>query len=197
MWSNSCGNVGVFTQESQASRKTQLSVLLPFIVPDRSAIKTNYLIPRRNVPFFRNVYLNWPCFVLRNIQCFKSCLVCFCIQIYIQFTQRQRGKWFKKTTSQVHVLYVLMFCVFPLPPPVYRLLKTTLIIDRWSVPYLKPLWLVTASRRPGVDLSLLVQPGFAGLPGEHVHVESSEHAGGGDLVVLDVAWLHSHWLRAA
>ena len=109
--------VGMWVCLHRASRKTQLSVLLPFIVPDRSAIKTNYLIPRRNVPFFRNVYLNWPCFVLRNIRCFKSCLVCFCIQIYSQFTQRQRGKWFKKTTSQVHVLYVLMFCVFRCPPP--------------------------------------------------------------------------------
>ena len=44
------------------------------------------------------------------------------------------------------------------------------------------------------DLALLVQPGLAGLPGEHVHVERPEDAGGGHLVVLDVTRLQPHGL---
>lgn len=63
--------------------------------------------------------------------------------------------------------------------------------------YLQPLGLVAVSSCPGVDLALFVQPGLPRLPGEHVHVESPEDAGGCDLVVLDMARLHSQWFRAA
>lgn len=69
--------------------------------------------------------------------------------------------------------------------------------SRGVASYLKPLGLVTASRSPGIDLSLFVQTGLAGFPGEHVHVECSEEAGRCDLVVLDVARLHPHGLRAS
>lgn len=50
---------------------------------------------------------------------------------------------------------------------------------------------------PGVDLALLIQPGFAGLPGEHIHVKRSEDAGCCDLIVLNVAGFHPQWLGAS
>lgn len=62
--------------------------------------------------------------------------------------------------------------------------------------YLQPLWLVIVARGPGINFALLVQPGFPGLPGEHVHVEGTENAGGSDLEILDVSWFHPQGLRA-
>jgi len=73
----------------------------------------------------------------------------------------------------------------------------TLFVRIWghyNKPYLQPLGLITVSRRPGIDLPLFIQSCFPRLPGEHVHVKSSEDAGGCDLVVLNMARLHAHWL---
>lgn len=60
---------------------------------------------------------------------------------------------------------------------------------------LQPLRLIAVSRCPGIDLPLLIQSCFTRLPGEHVHVESSEDAGSRNLVVLNVTRLHPHRLR--
>lgn len=62
--------------------------------------------------------------------------------------------------------------------------------------YLQPLWLVIVARGPSVHFALLVQPGLAGLPSEHVHVERTENAGGSDLEVLNVSRLHPQGLGA-
>lgn len=62
--------------------------------------------------------------------------------------------------------------------------------------YLQPLWLVIVAWSPGINFALLVQPGFPGLPSEHVHVECSENTGGGDLVVLYMSWFHPQGFRA-
>ena len=117
MWSNSWGNVGVFTQ---GQKKTQMSVLFFFYFFFYSSrplrYQTNYLIPRRNVLPFRNVYLNWPCFALRNIRSFKPCFLYLHANIHTQificmqiFTQWLQGKRFIKDKPSACI------CVFPPP----------------------------------------------------------------------------------
>lgn len=60
--------------------------------------------------------------------------------------------------------------------------------------YLQPLRPTVGGGGPGVGLSLFVQPGVVGVPGEGLEAPGAEGAGGRDLAVGHQPGLHAHRL---